>query len=273
MRLLVVGGSGTLGRALVARADPAHEVWATHASNPVAGGRARWHHLDVREPDVVTELVGRVRPDVIINTVSLPSSWEVTALGPARVATAAAAVGARVVQISSDAVFAGRESPYRPHEHPDPRTPYGAAKAAAEVAVAAVAQDHLIVRTSLIIGDDAATEHERLIHRRVADPATGSLFTDDVRCPVHVDDLADAVLELGHSEHRGVLHVAGAEAISRYDLGRLVAARDGLDAAALRGSLRRTSGVPGPVQVVLDSTSAQAQINTRLRGASEFLRS
>jgi dTDP-4-dehydrorhamnose reductase len=88
---------------------------------------------------------------------------------------------------------------------------------------------------------------------------------------VHVTDLASALLELAAARHTGACHVAGADAISRYEPGLLIAARDGLDPAALPAGLRAATGRPGATDVRLDSTKAQARLATRLRGAREFL--
>ena len=83
--------------------------------------------------------------------------------------------------------------------------------------------------------------------------AAGTLFTNEVRRPVSVTDLAAALLELAAAPHAGVCHVAGADAISRYDLGLLIASRDGLDPAGLRAA----TGLPGAMEVRLDSTKTQ----------------
>jgi dTDP-4-dehydrorhamnose reductase len=120
----------------------------------------------------------------------------------------------------------------------------------------------VIARTSLIIGN-GSSQHEQLVHQLAAG-APGMLFTDNIRCPVHVTDLALAVLELLDSELAGVAHLGGPEPISRYEMGRLIAARDGLDPSALpRGSQ--------PSDIRLDSVRTQRQLDTQLRGVSEFL--
>ena len=64
---------------------------------------------------------------------------------------------------------------------------------------------------------------------------------------------------------------ACADATSRLELGRLIARRDGLDVQALRGGSRAATGVPGPIDVRLDSSLAAEVLRTRLRGAREFL--
>jgi dTDP-4-dehydrorhamnose reductase len=271
MDLLVIGGTGLLGRRITRQAQLAgHSVVASfHASVPPATD-IDWRKLDIRRRDDVTALALSVRPDAIINAAYRKSDWETTADGAAHVALAAVAAGARLVHVSSDAVFSGTAPSYDETRQPDPVTPYGAAKAAAETAVKGIIPAAIIARTSLIIGDGDSPP-ERLVHALASGAAAGVLFTDEVRCPVHVIDLASALLELAATPHAGVCHVAGGDAISRYELGLLIAARDGLDPAALPSGLRAATGTPGALDVRVDSTETQARLTTRIRGAREFL--
>jgi dTDP-4-dehydrorhamnose reductase len=269
--VLVVGGSGFLGLRITRQARLAgHRVIATwHASAPPAVD-ADWRRLDIRRRDDVTALARRARPDAVINAAYRKSDWAVTADGGAHVALAAAVAGARLVHVSSDAVFSGAAPSYDETSPPDPVTPYGAAKAAAETAVKGIAPDAVIARTSLIIGDGDSV-HEGLVHAMAAGTAPGFLYTDEVRCPVHVADLAAALLELAAGPHAGTCHVAGADAVSRHELGLLIAARDGLDPFALRAGPRPATGPARPLDVRLDGTRTQARLATRLRGARDFL--
>jgi len=259
MRLLVTGGrTGYLGRYVVAAAAAAHEV--------VAAGSA---DADVRDAAAVESLVERHQPDAIVHTAYVQSDRAVTADGAAHVAGAAARHGARMVLVSSDVVFGGSDRPYDETAPTDPVSPYGEAKVAAERAVLDTCDDAVVARTSLILGD-GASQHEELV-RRLAAGADGALFEDERRCPVHVEDLARALVELAEGDAQGVLHVAGADGMSRHELGRLIARRDGLDADVLRATTRAALAVPGPVDVRLDSSRAAALLSTRLRGAREFL--
>jgi dTDP-4-dehydrorhamnose reductase len=269
--VLVVGGSGFLGLEITRQARRAgHSVSATFHSRVPAVADVEWRNLDIRHRDDVTALVLAVRPDVIVNAAYRQSDWATTAEGGMHVALAAAVVGARLVHVSSDAVFSGAAARYDETHVPDPTTPYGAAKAAAETAIKGITPTAVIARTSLIIGDGDSPQ-ERRVHALAAGAVTGVLFTDDVRCPVHVTDLASALLELAASPYSGIRHVAGTDAISRYELGVLIARRDGLDHATLPTGLRAGTGLPGPIDLRLDSTNTQARLNTRLRGAREFL--
>jgi dTDP-4-dehydrorhamnose reductase len=269
--LFVIGGSGFLGQRITRQAQLAgHRVTATfHASVPGTGG-VDWHRLDIRHRDDIADLTRQIRPDLIVNAAYVQSDWETTADGAAHVAVAAAATGARLVHVSTDALFSGTRTSYDETCQPDPVTPYGAAKAAAETAVRAIIPAAVIARTSLIIGD-GDSPHERLVHALVSGAVSGVLYTDEVRCPVYVGDLASALLELAASAYAGVCHVAGPDAVSRYELGLLVAGRDGLDQGTIPAGRRAAAGRPGPLDVRLDCTRTQAQLNTRLRGAREFL--
>jgi dTDP-4-dehydrorhamnose reductase len=271
MDLLVIGGSGLLGRRITGQARLAgHNVTATFCASVPPATDVDWRELDIRRREDVTALARRIRPDAVINAAYRQSDWETTADGGMHVALAAAAAGTRLVHVSSDAVFSGAAPSYDETAQPDPITPYGAAKAAAEIAIKGITPGGVIARTSLIIGD-GDSPHERLVHALASGTTDGTLFTDEVRCPVDANDLASALLELAAAAHAGVCHVAGADAISRYQLGLLIAGRDGLDQATLPAGLRSGSGLPGATDVRLDSTKTQARLTTRLRGAREFL--
>ncbi|MCH6164013.1 SDR family oxidoreductase [Streptomyces marispadix] len=277
MKVLIMGGSGLLGTELLRQATAAGwEAAATYHSRP---GRVRgvsWHRLDLRTPGHIDEVLTAVAPSAVVNATSGMSDWAVTADGSVHVAMAAAKRGCHLVHVSSDAVFSGSRVHYDESCLPDPVTPYGAAKAAAETAVRLLAPTAVVARTSLIIGRGGSgpvgrSEHERMVHALSSGAHDGTLFTDDVRCPVHVEDLASALWELALSDQTGVFHLAGGDALSRYELGVLIARRDGLDATRLPAGRRADAGIAGALDVRLDTHASQSRLRTRLRGAREFL--
>lgn len=272
MTVLIIGGSGLLGTELVHQAASSYgRPAATYLSRPGDPARAAWHHLDLRAPHRLEELLDTVAPTALINATSGGADWAVTAEGGIRIALAAAERGLRLVHVSSDAVFSGvARDRYDESCLPDPLTPYGAAKAAAETAVRIVSPDAAVARTSLIIGNGRSA-HEQMVRDLADGTREGALFTDDIRCPVHVVDLAAALWEIARSDAAGVFHLAGPDALSRHQLGELIALRDGLDPARLPFARRSDTGLPGGIDVRLDCRATQRRLDTRLRGAREFL--
>lgn len=241
MRLHVTGATGYLGSELVRlRPDASTE------------------RVEIRDAAAVQALLERLRPDVVIHTAYRQEDATVNVEGAENVARAAAAVGARLVHLSSDVVFDGRKG--RPYVEEDPLSPvneYGASKAAAEGRVAAAHPGALVARTSLIVAGPEPSKHE------LAATGPGPWFTNEIRSPVQVTDLARALLELAELDVSGPLHVAGADAVSRAELAELVAGRPVATAQA---------PPTRPLDCRLDSSRAQALIRTRLRGVREVLR-
>jgi dTDP-4-dehydrorhamnose reductase len=271
MTALIIGGSGFLGTELIRQAKAAgHPTAATYATKPGDTSQVQWHALDLRDADRLDTVMAEVRPQFVINASSGGADWAITATGPIHLAMIAARYGTRMVQVSTDAVFSGAAVHYDESALPDPITPYGAAKAAAETGILAVHPKAVVARPSLIIGHGRSV-HEQLVHRLVSGTVDGALFTDDIRCPVHVDDLAAALLELAESHAAGIQHLGGADALSRHELGTLIAERDGLDASRIPAALRADSAIPGALDVRLNNQVTQRRLHTTLRGAREFL--
>ncbi|MBY8875323.1 sugar nucleotide-binding protein [Micromonospora sp. PLK6-60] len=268
MTLLVVGASGFLGAEVCRQAVAAGQsVVGTYHSAAVGVPGVAPRRLDVTDRAAVRALLTEVRPDAVVSTSYRVDDWRVTADGAGNVAYAAAEVGARLVHLSSDAVHGGRPLPYADDDVPTPVNAYGAAKAAAETAVRAVDPGAALVRTSLIVGE--GSKQIQLCRDALAGRAT--LFTDELRCPIDVADLAAAVLELVPSGYAGPLNVAGPDPVSRAELGLLLARRFGLDTAALKTISGSAAGVVRPTDVRLDSSRAAGLLRTRLRGVTELL--
>ena len=272
MRVLIIGGSGFLGTELVRQAAAAGwETAATYCSRPGNTPGASWYRLDLRATEQIDDVLAAVAPSAVINATSGGSDWAVTADGSFRLAAATAKRRCRLVHVSTDAVFSGSRTHYDEACLPDPLTPYGAAKATAETAVRLLAPTAAVARTSLIIGDGGSV-HERMVHDLIAGTRRGVLFTDVIRCPLHVEDLACALLELALSDQAGMFHLAGTDPLSRHELGVLIARRDGLDPARLAAGRRADTAVPGLLDVRLDGSATQKCLRTRMRGGREFLR-
>lgn len=246
VRLHVTGATGFLGREILRLA-------------PDATGE----RVDVCDAVAVASLLERLRPEVVIHTAyrqGTPDEWMVNVAGSESVARSSAAVGARLVHLSTDVVFDGRKrAAYVEQDEPCPCTDYGASKAEAERRVAAAHPTALVVRTSLTVGGPG---HEPSRHELAALDDELTFYEDELRSPVQVTDLAHALLELAALDISGTLHVAGADGVSRAELAELAAGR----------RVRRAAAPPGrPLDCRLDSSRARALLRTELRGVRTVL--
>ncbi len=272
---LITGGTGYLGSALIrhARARGLPVAATFHSQVPQQPG-VRWYQLDLRNPVAIQTLISELRPAVIIHTAFRqyePDLMTITGDGAGHVAAAAAQIGARLIHLSSDVIFDGEKNgAYTETDRPSPITSYGEAKARAEVLVQAAHPAAAIVRTSLIYGFDPIDRHSAFALAIARGERSEKLFRDELRCPVFVDDLATALLDLAQSDYCGVIHFAGAETLSRYEWGRLLAQAYGFNPDRIPSALSAESPIRRPRNCALD-TSLARQLGYRLRGAREVL--
>ena len=262
MRALVVGSRGQLGRELVALLGT-EVVWA--------GDRAE---IDVTDGGAVAALVSRVRPDTVFNAAawnrvdaaeSEPgAAFAVNASGPHFLARAAREAGALLVHYSTDYVFDGTASrPYREDDPPRPLGVYGASKLAGEHLVAAAGGEHLVVRTSGVLGRGGSEQKggsfvERIVARaRAGEPLR--VVADQVFAPTCAADLAAGSIALVRAGARGVFHVTNAGSCSWHELAEAALAAVGLEMPVERISVADLK-LPArrPAYSVLDTSRYRA---------------
>ncbi len=215
--LLVTGVHGQLGRALERIAL-------------ARGFRVSGHDLDtldIRDPEAVSAEVDRLRPDVVVNCAAYTavddcetdeeSALAVNGTAVGHLASACNDVDARLVQISTDYVFAGDgRRPYREGDPVAPAAAYGRTKLEGE-RMARLAGRHLIVRTAWLYGHGGGNFVEAI--RRQIDGGATSLRVvgDQVGSPTYCDDLAAALVDLATCEASGVVHGTNGGAASWHD--------------------------------------------------------
>lgn len=227
---MVLGAGGMLGRVL-------EEVLEEAFPGTIAATRAE---ADVTDRFRLESDIERLRPDAIINCAAhtdvdgcetdKEEAWRINAEGAENVARAAAAAGCRLLHVSTDFVFDGRARvPYTEDAAPAPLSEYGRSKLDGERRVAALAPDHLIVRTAWLYGAGRPNFVDA-IRARARNGGTLRVVDDQLGSPTYVLDLARALCLLVDGEARGLLHVANLGVCSRYEMARFI-----LDAGGFRG--------------------------------------
>lgn len=256
-RIVVLGGAGQLGRAIV----------RIGGAGIVAFDRAA---ADVTDPASVRAALARARPDVVVNAAAFTavdraeaepqSCFSVNRDGAGHVAAACEAMDVPLVHLSTDYVFNGRKgAPYVESDPPDPLNAYGAAKVAGEALVAARQERHVILRTAWVFGPDRPNFVRTILRRAIAGGPL-RVVADQHGSPTPAPALARIVIAIARSlaegnARYGVLHAAGAPHSTWHELAEAVVA-----IALPRGC--RPSVVPIPTTAF--PTAARRPVDSRL---------
>ncbi|CAL8967773.1 dTDP-4-dehydrorhamnose reductase [Rhodoplanes serenus] len=193
MNILLLGGSGQLGREILLQTPPRVRV--------AAPGR---DELDLAAPDAIEALIDSQPFDVVINAAAYTAvdraeeerdrAFAINAEAPRRLAAAAAREGVPVLHVSTDYVFDGRKgAPYRPDDPVAPLGVYGASKEAGEQAVRAAGGRAVILRTAWLYSPFGANFLKTML--RLAGERDTLRVVDDQRgTPTAAASLAAACL-------------------------------------------------------------------------------
>jgi dTDP-4-dehydrorhamnose reductase len=181
---------------------------------------------------------------------------------------------AAFIFFSTDVVFDGRKGNYAESDPPNPLHIYGETKAAAEQVVLKNPR-HLVIRTSINGGVSRAGNRafNEQLRRSLQQAGQGmTLFTDEFRCPIPAAETARATWDLVGKNCTGLCHVAGAEKLSRLQIGELLVKRwPDVTAKIKAGSARDFPGPPRALDASLDIAKAQKILSRPLPGLGAWL--
>ena len=254
MRILVAGAGGMLGRDfMIAARERDHEVIGlSHAD------------LDITNPAAVDRAISTHRPDVVVNCAAYTdvdgsesderSAMRVNDEGAAFVASAAASIGAKVLQPSTDYVFDG--SSHRPYVESDVTgaiSAYGRTKLAGETSVAAANPRHFIVRASWLFGIAGKNFVETMLRLGEEGPEV-LVVADQVGCPTYTRHLAEGIAELLESDEYGIHHMAADGECSWYEFAQEIFDQAGVECRVMAGTTEMLARpAPRPAYSVLDT--------------------
>ena len=240
MRIFVTGADdGQVARSLGEAAAASPDVEVGFGAPPA---------MDLTRPETILPAMETFRPDVVVSAAAYTAVdraesepelvYAINRDGAGAAASAAARLGAPIIHLSTDYVFDGsKDGAYVETDLPSPQGVYGRSKLEGEHAVAAANARHLIARTSWIYAP-FGSNFVRTMLRLSAERDRLHVVDDQIGCPTYAPDLADAILTIARlwsregwrSEHAGVTHLAGPDAVTWCAFARQI-----LAGAAARG--------------------------------------
>jgi dTDP-4-dehydrorhamnose reductase len=233
-KLLITGASGFLGWYLSQAARSNWQVYGTYCRNPIVIPGGEGIQLDLCDLSRVRELFATLQPTAVIHAAaqSQPNfcqlnpelSHAVNVTASLNLAAVCATAEIPFLFTSTDLVFDGRNPPYAESAPVSPLNLYGEQKVAAEQGILAQYPWATICRMPLMFGNapTAASFIQPFLKTlRAGEPLT--LFEDEYRTPVSGPTAAAGILQMLRQNFRGIVHLGGAERLSRYEFGQILA--------------------------------------------------
>ncbi|MCL5267234.1 MAG: dTDP-4-dehydrorhamnose reductase [Bacteroidetes bacterium] len=238
-RILITGAKGLLGQKLVEvfRRESEYEIYSCDLNGRDEGSLS----LDITDHQKVVEVVGSIKPSVIINAaaytnvdkaeVERESAYKINATAVGYLAEAANIFGAKLVHVSTDYVFDGIKGHYTEDSKPEPINYYGKTKLAGENLLIAKVTDYVILRTQVLYGFAPGVKTNFVLWavEKLSKKESVRVVDDQVGNPTLADELAFAALKVCQRNATGLFHVSGFETVSRYEFVRQIAEVFSLD--------------------------------------------
>ena len=259
MRLFVTGVNGQLGHDVVNEAvKRGYDVTGSDITEQYSGladgsvvCSADYVQLDITDREAVADVIGQVKPDVIIHCAAWTAVdaaedeanrekvFAINAGGPRNIAEAAKALDTKMLYISTDYVFDGQGSePWQPDDRNyAPLNVYGQSKLEGELAVASMLEKYFIVRIAWVFGLNGKNFIRTMLnvgknHDEVR------VVNDQIGTPTYTLDLSRLLIDMAETEKYGYYHATNAETepgayISWYDFTREIYHQAGMDTAGI----------------------------------------
>lgn len=240
MRILVTGASGLLGLNLALEATREHTVYGLANSHALRTSAFTVLQGDLLQPGAAERMLEQAQPDWVIHCAALAildeceadpgRARQLNTEVPRKLAQLVARGGARLVHISTDAVFDGQKGNYTEEDEPNPLSVYARTKLDGERAVAEADPQAIIARVNLYgwsLHGRRSLAEQFFNNLSAGKPMPG--FTDVFFCPLLANDLAQVLLKMLAANLSGLYHVVSSQCSSKYDFGVALARRFGLD--------------------------------------------
>jgi len=244
MRILVTGASGLLGLNLALEASEEHKVFGLVNHQQVRTEAFTVLQGDLLASGTIERILDQTQPEWVIHCAAMAvvdaceseplRARKLNSEIPAELARYVARGGARLLHVSTDAVFDGQRGEYTEQDEPNPLSTYARTKLDGERMVAQVNPEAIVARVNLfgwsLLGRRSLGEfffYNLTAGKRVMG------FTDVYFCPLLVNDLAGIFLKMLSLELSGLYHVVSSECLSKYEFGMRIARRFGLDGSLI----------------------------------------
>ena len=233
-KILVTGGTGLLGANLILDWQNKFSLSSVQLKGRINFPLEQQANFDIGNKEKLISFVEEIKPDAVVHTAALVNvdfcerhreeAFAVNAIASENIAEACSKVGAKLVYISTDSVFDGTRGNYSEEDKTNPPNLYAESKLEGEKLVLAKNPNTVIARTS-IYGWNAQPKESlsEWIYNSLKTGKKLNLFKDVYFTPILVNDLGRGLKEMIENDFTGVIHMAGAEKVSKLVFGEMIA--------------------------------------------------
>ncbi|MCI0697451.1 dTDP-4-dehydrorhamnose reductase [candidate division KSB1 bacterium] len=276
-KVLIAGANGLLGQQLIKVFRDDYEVHALslQPERRLPDGNFQYHQGDIADRQKLRDLVQALVPNFIMNAAAFTDvdgsetqrelCWKINVTGVENLVYAAQKVHARLIHVSTDYVFDGRNGPFREDDRPNPLGFYARSKLAGENVLINSEANCAIARTMVLYGAgyEIRPNFVTWLIEQLRNGKSVRIVDDQFGNPTLASELAVALRILAESGHKGVYHISGSEVIDRYHFAVKIAEVFGLDASLIHpiktSDLKQAS--PRPLRSGFDISKAVTELN------------
>ncbi len=202
--------------------------------------------IETRHPKLVIFAAGMT--DVDLCEREVPLAWQLNVRSVEEAALGCRETGARFVTLSTDYVFDGERGPYFEEDLANPRGVYARSKRAGEEAALLLAPDCAVARVAAIFSGRRGAKKTFAVGvaQALREGRQVKAFHDQTVSPTLADNAAELCIAVAESDVQGLVHCAGAEAVTRVEFCRALARKLGADESLIVPTALAELKLPAP---------------------------
>ncbi len=247
-KLLLTGSTGLFGRAFLELADKNYFIYPTYSGGTAISSdlKKSFIKLDITKKKDISAFFKTYQPSIVVHAASIGNvdycekhkkeAYEVNVVGTRNLVIACAQYKAKLIFLSSNAVFDGNNAPYSEKSKTSPLNYYGKTKVMAENLIKKSEISYVIARLVLMYGWHHSFGRENPVTwliKKLKNKEKVKLVNDTYTNPIYNMHAAKAMWKIIKDNKKGIFHIAGKERVNRYEFGVKVAKIFGYDVSNL----------------------------------------
>lgn len=286
-RILVVGANGMLGQSLCSyyKKQRNVELFACSLEEKCLTEGVDYTQCDVTKRESVKNVVLSFYPDYIINASAYTNvdlsetereeAWKVNVKGVEYLAESARIIDARIIHISTDYIFDGKDGPYTENQKANPLGYYARTKLAAENVLTISGVLSTILRTNVLYGgnQNCKSDFVRWLVNSLKEKKEVRIVTDQINNPTFVEDLVQGISKVIEFNKTGVYNIGGKEFLSRFEFSEIIADFFNLDKSLIKPVTTAELNQPArrPLKSGLITLKAETELGYKPHSIKEAL--